>query len=274
MGQRRVVAGSKKLVWWDEENQKWTGLDIPDFTAEKAPNYRAPSPAKGDDALGGDKPFIMHPDGFGWLWVTSGLKDGPLPVHYEPLESPILNPLYPDHPTNPASQRKERPDNAYGNTSDNRFPYVLTTYRLTEHHTAGGMSRYLSHLAELQPSLFAEISQELAQELGIRNGDWLTVSSRRGVVEARAMVTSRMSQVKLNGHVVHQVGLPYHWGYKGLVKGDVANDLVAISEEPNVRIMETKALLCNVEPGRRRRVPSTVPFKACHARPHVDEEAL
>ena len=240
----------KKLVWWDEGQKKWTGLDVPDFTPTKAPHYRPPEKAKGDDAIAGDKPFIMHPDGFGWIWVASGLKDGPLPTHYEPLESPIANLLYPKHATDPAADPKERPDNPYASSPDERFPYVLTTYRLTEHHTAGGMSRYLSHLAELQPELFCEISPELAAELKIDHGSWVTVSTPRAAIEARALVTPRIPPVALNGQVVHQVGLPYHWGYRGLVKGGSANDLVAISEEPNVRIMETKALLCSVRPGR------------------------
>ncbi len=240
----------KKLVWWDEEKKEWTGLDVPDFTATKRPDYQPPENAEGDDALAGDKPFIMHPDGFGWIWVSSGLKDGPLPAHYEPLESPEGNLLYAGQRSDPAADRKEREDNPYADSPDERYPYVLTTYRLTEHHTAGGMSRYLPHLAELQPELFAELSVELAEELGITNGEWVTVSSPRGFVEARALVTTRMTPMKINGRTVHHVGLPYHWGYKGLVKGGAANDLIAISEEPNVRIMETKALLCRVDRGR------------------------
>jgi len=244
----------KKLVWWDDVKNEWTGLDTPDFTKDKRPDYRPPENAEGDDALGGDKPFIMHPDGFGWIWVPSGLRDGPLPSHYEPLESPVRNQLYPAHSTDPAAERKERPDNVYADSPDARFPYVLTTYRLTEHHTAGGMSRYLSHLAELQPELFAEISIQLSAELGIANGDYVTVSSPRGAIEARALVTRRMTPVSVDGQIIHQVGLPYHWGYKGLVKGGAANDLVAISEEPNVRIMETKALVCNL---KRSRTPSS-----------------
>ena len=243
----------KKLVWWDEKRKEWTGYDVPDFTKTKAPDYRPPENAEGDDALGGDKPFIMHPDGFGWIWVASGLKDGPLPAHYEPLETPVKNQLYPRHSTDPAAKKFERPDNRYANSPDPAFPYVLTTYRLTEHHTAGGMSRYLTHLAELQPELFCELSPELAKELGIGNGSWATITTARGIVEARALVTHRIRPIQLDGRVVHQVGLPYHWGYKGLVKGDVVNDLIAISQEPNVRIMETKALLCNVTPGRRDR---------------------
>ena len=118
--------------------------------------------ATGDAALRGDAPFIMHPDGVGWIWVASGLKDGPLPAHYEPLESPVRNPVYAQQ-ENPAADAKHRPDNPYADSpGDPRYPHVLTTYRLTEHHTAGGMTRTLSHLAELQPELFAEISPELA----------------------------------------------------------------------------------------------------------------
>ena len=239
----------KKLIWWDGQEQEWTGLDVPDFTKTKPPNYEPPENATGDDALAGDKPFILHQDGLGWIWVPVGLKDGPLPTHYEPLESPVRNPLYRQQ-TNPAADAKVRPDNAYADSPDERFPYVLTTYRLTEHHTAGGMSRMLSHLAELQPELFCELSPELAAERGIEPGGWVTVVTARGRIVARALVTPRIQPLRINGRVLHQVGLPYHWGYSGLVKGDVVNDLVAISEEPNVRIMETKGILCNVLPER------------------------
>ena len=197
------------------------------------------------------KPFIMHPEGLGRLYVPSGLKDGPLPTHYEPLESPVGNMLYPRHEKNPAANRMERLDNCYASSPDPRFPYALTTYRLTEHHTAGGMSRYLSHLAELQPELFCEMSNELAAELKIQHGSFVTVKTPRGAIHARAMVTPRITPIRVQGRTVHQVCLPYHWGYKGLVRGDVTNDLIALSEEPNVRIMETKALLCDVVAGRQ-----------------------
>jgi formate dehydrogenase major subunit len=243
----------KKLVWWNESQQKWDGHDEPDFSTDKAPHYR-PSPSqRGDAALAGDDPFIMHPDGVAWLWVPAGLKDGPLPTYYEPLESPVTNCLYPSHPTNPPADRKMRDDNAYVPLGDPRFPHVLTTYRLTEHHTAGGMSRFVSHLAELQPEFFAEISPELAEAVGATHGEWITIASPRGVIEARALVTSRIPSLTIDGRRIHQVGLPYHWGSSGLVTGDSANDLVAISEEPNVRIMETKGLVCHVAAGRRPR---------------------
>ncbi len=236
----------KKLVWWDESKGDWTGDDVADFTKKKRPDAKADPEKGGDEALAGDAPFIMHPDGVGWLYVPSGLKDGPLPAHYEPLESNLANDLYPDQTANPAADRKERPDNAYATSPDARFPYVLTTYRLTEHHTSGAMSRTLAHLAELQPELFAEISPELASEVGVVNGDCIVVSTARGEIEARALVTGRMPSLDVQGRRVHQVGLPYHWGGRGLVTGDVVNDLVAISEEPNVRIMEAKALTCSV----------------------------
>lgn len=241
----------KKLVWWDAAAGKWTGNDVPDFVATKPPDYQPKNGAVGDDGLAGDKPFILHADGMGWIWVPTGLNDGPLPTHYEPLESPIRNPLYPSRQTNPVAKSERRARNEYAASPDGRFPHVLTTYRLTEHHTAGGMSRTLSHLAELQPEMFCELSVDLAQGLRIANGDWVTVVTRRGAIEARAAITNRMQSLAIDGETIQQVGLPYHWGYSGLVKGDIGNDLIAISEEPNVRIMETKGVLCAVLPGNR-----------------------
>jgi formate dehydrogenase major subunit len=183
------------------------------------------------------------------------LKDGPLPTHYERLESLVSNPLYQHSNTNPAAIKRERPDNAYARSpGDSRFPYVLSTYRLTEHHTAGGMTRTLSHhLAELQPELFCEVSPELASETGLQHGALAPITTARGVVEARVLVTNRLQPLSVAGRSVHQVGIPFHFGINGLVKGDSANDLLPISEEPNVRIMESKMLMCNIIPGRRRR---------------------
>jgi formate dehydrogenase major subunit len=224
----------KKLVWWDEKSDEWTGLDTPDVAA------RGARPAESGA-------FVMHDDGLGWLWVAQGLRDGPLPAHYEPLESPARNALYPQQ-VNPAADRRARADNPWASSPDPSFPHVLTTYRLTEHHTAGGMSRTLSRLAELQPALFCELSPELARDTGIVHGGWMRIVSARGQIRARALVTSRIRPLTVEGRVVHQVALPWHFGHRGLVTGDVANDLIAMSEEPNVRIMESKALLCRVEP--------------------------
>jgi formate dehydrogenase major subunit len=236
----------KALVWWDEAKREWVGHDVADFTRTKAPDFKGDPDGRGDEALPGDAPFIMHPDGMGWIWVASGLKDGPLPAHYEPLESNVRNPVYESQDKNPAALRMEREGNRYADSPDPRFPHVLTTYRLTEHHTAGGMSRTLRHLAELQPELFAEISPELARDADIANGDLIEVSTVRATIRARALVTDRMPSLDVDGKRVHQVGLPYHWGPNGIVKGDVVNDLLAISEEPNVRIFESKGLSCAV----------------------------
>jgi formate dehydrogenase major subunit len=237
----------KKLVWWDSE--KWTGIDVPGFVKGKAPDYEPEVGAEGLDAIPGDAPFILHEDGLGWIYVPKGLKDGPLPTHYEPLESPVPNELY-SHNTNPPVHWFPRVENRFAPPGDSRFPFVLTTYRLTEHHTAGGMSRFLSHLAELQPEMFAEISLELAGELKINNGDHICIVTLRAAIEARALVSRRIRVLRINGKTVHQVALPYHYGTAGLVRGGAANDLLTISGEPNVTIMEAKACTCNIVPGR------------------------
>jgi formate dehydrogenase major subunit len=253
----------KKLVWWDEEKKEWTGLDVPDFYKDRPPDYKPPKGAVGDAAIAGDQPFNLHPDGVAWLFVSSGLKDGPLPTHYEPLESPVRNPLYQGIDANPGANREERPDNQYAQSpGDPRFPYVLTTYRLTEHHTAGGMSRTLSHLAELQPEQFCEVSPALASEVGLQHGDFATVTTPRGIVEARVLVTNRIKPLSVDGRTIHQIGMPFHFGTNGLVSGDSTNDLLPISEEPNVRIMESKALLCDIIPGKRPRGKAALEFLA------------
>jgi formate dehydrogenase major subunit len=247
----------KRYLWWDPDAGRWTGEDIPDFKPDMAPDYRPPEDASGPAALRGDEPFIMQADGRGWLYAPAGLVDGPLPTHYEPHESPFENPLYGVQQSNPMRQtfaRKENPYNpTHGEPGADVFPYVLTTYRLTEHHTAGGMSRWLPHLAELQPEFFCEVSPELARERGLRHGDWMTIVTTRAAVEARVMVTERMTPLVIDGRVTHQVGVPYHWGSRGLSRGDSGNDLLGVALDPNVHIGEYKALTCDVRPGRRPR---------------------
>ena len=172
-----------------------------------------------------------------------------MPTHYEPLESPVRNALY-SRDTNPVVNWFTRQENRFAPPGDPRFPFVLTTYRLTEHHTAGGMWRFLSHFAELQPEIFAEMSPELAAELKIKNGAYICIVSLRGAVEARTLVTRRIRPLHLNGKTVHQIAVPFHFGSAGSVHGDATNDLVPISGEPNVTIMEAKAVGCNLVPGR------------------------
>jgi formate dehydrogenase major subunit len=247
----------KKLVWWDSE--KWTGIDVAGFVQGKPPDYEPEVGAEGLDAIPGDAPFVLHEDGLGWIYVPKGLKDGPFPTHYEPLESPVPNELY-SRETNPPEHWFPRRENQFAAPGDSRFPFVLTTYRLTEHHTAGGMSRFLSHLAELQPEMFAEISPELARQQKISNGDRICIVTLRAAIEARALVSRRIRPLHLNGKTVHQVALPYHFGTAGLVRGGAANDLLAISGEPNVTIMEAKACTCNIVPGRLPRGPAFAEF--------------
>lgn len=241
---------NKKLVWWDEEKQKWTGLDTPDFIADRPPSYRPSADARGKDTLSGVDPFIMQSDGKGWLYVPSGLRDGPLPTHYEPQESVLRNPLY-GQQCNPERMEWLRGDNLYHKPyGDEKFPYVLTTYRLTEHHTGGGMSRWLTWLSELQPEMFCEVSPELATLHQLRNGDWATIRTARGEIEARVLVTRRIRPLKLKGRTIHQIGLPYHWSAKGLVRGDSANELTGFVADPNVSIQESKAFTANIQAGR------------------------
>jgi formate dehydrogenase major subunit len=142
------------------------------------------------------------------------------------------------------------------------FPYVFTTYRLTEHHTAGGMSRWLPFLSELQPEFFCEVSPELARERGLENLGWATIVTARTAIEARVLVTERMTPLQVAGRTVHQVGLPYHWGVGGsaLVAGDSANDLFGVTLDPNVHIQESKVASCDIQPGRRPTGPALLRF--------------
>ena len=246
----------KKLVWWDEQKAEWVGDDVPDFQKTKPPTYQPDEGAGGVEALAGDDPFIMQGDGKGALFAPQGLIDGPMPTHYEPVESPFRNVLY-GQQANPTRKEYDRDDNPMNPSPPEEhsdvFPFVFTTSRLTEHHTAGGMSRYLEYLAELQPEMFVEVSPMLAAERGLENGGWCHVVTSRAVIEGRVLVTDRLRPLRVDGRIVHQVWLPYHWGQGGLVTGDSANDLFGVTLDPNVLIQESKAGTCDVLPGRRPR---------------------
>jgi len=241
----------KKLVWWNEAASKWEGNDVPDFVETKRPDMR-PDWTKqptGMDALGGDKPFIMEADGHCQIFVPTGLKDGPLPTHYEPLESPVLNPLY-GQQINPTAKLWPRPGNELQEPADPRFPYVFTTYRLTELHCGGISTRIMPHTAELQPEAFVEVSPELARELGIHHLGWTVISTLRGAIEVKAMVTERVRPFTIAGRTVHQVGMPWVFGREGYNPGAVANVLLAITGDANTSIHSTKALTCALRAGR------------------------
>jgi formate dehydrogenase major subunit len=175
---------------------------------------------------------------------------GPFPTHYEPVESPVPNLLYPARADNPTTRYFPGPLNPLARGPDATYPIVGTTFRLTEHYLSGPMSRFNSWLNELQPEMFVELSPELAAERGITNGGWLTVRSPRVAIEARALVTPRIQPLQVNGRVVHQIGLPFHWGFAGEAVGGNANDLTSLVADPNVSMHEGKVFTCQVYAGR------------------------
>jgi formate dehydrogenase major subunit len=246
----------KALVWWDPARGRWTGDDVPDFVPDRPPSFRPPHGATGPDAISGVDAFIMQADGKAWLFAPAGVVDGPLPAHYEPQESPFANLVYRQQ-HNPVRQIIRHRENRYQPSGDQPgsavFPYVTTTYRLTEHHTAGGMSRFLPYLSELQPAFFCEVSPHLAAERGLVHLAWATIITSRNAIEARVLVTERIRALTVQGRTLHQVGLPWHWGPNGYTTGDAANDLAHLALDPNVHIQEVKALACDIRPGRRPR---------------------
>jgi formate dehydrogenase major subunit len=256
---------AKKYVWWDAGSEKreigserngdpggrWVGYDVPDFEATKAPDYVPDwsKDPKGMDAIDGKSPCIMMGDGKMCLFVPAGLKDGPLPTHYEPVESPVSNPMYRQQ-DNPAAKKWARPENPYHLVADPRYPYAFTTYRLTEHHSGGIPTRMVASTAELQPEGFAEVPPELAAELGIENLNWVVISTARGEIETKALVTERLRPFEIDGKRIYQIGMPWHFGWQGYATGDIANVLSAIVGDPNTTIHEGKAFTCNLRKGR------------------------
>jgi formate dehydrogenase major subunit len=251
--------GAKGYIYWDPEAEgpdpadasktvrgRWVGLDVPDFPPNKPPTARANPDGLGLEFHDGASPFIMKGDGKGWLFAPSGLVDGPLPTHYEPYETPVGNVLYPGRPSNPTAKVFNVPGNPYAPVGTAEYPCVLSTYRLTEHHVSGSMSRWLPWLATLQPELFVELSPEHAAELGVENLEAVAVATPRATIHAKALVTGRIRPFRIEGKTVHHVGMPWHWGYKGLIKGDVVNDLTALVGDPNVTIHEAKVFVCKV----------------------------
>ena len=182
------------------------------------------------------KSFIMQADGKAWLFAPAGLVDEPLPTHYEPQESPFRNLLY-GQQHNPVRQIIRHRENRYQPSGDQPgsevFPYVTTTYRLTEHHTAGGMSRFLPYLSELQPAFFCEVSPRLAAERALEHLGWATIITARNAIEARVLVTERIRPLSVQGRTLHQVGLPWHWEPNGYTTGDAANELAHLALEWN-----------------------------------------
>ncbi|RYJ04240.1 MAG: formate dehydrogenase [Acetobacteraceae bacterium] len=250
----------KALMEWDEAQAKWTGPDVPDFPESKRPDYR-PDWAKrprGMDAHAGTDPFIMLADGRAALFAPSGLRDGPLPEHYEPVESPAGNPLHPANAASPAAKQWQQADNRLSAHGDPRYPHALTTFRLTEHHSGGTPTRIVPTTAELQPEAFCEIPTELGRTLGLRDLDWVVLSTPRGEIEVKALVTDRLRPfTDGKGGVIYQLGLPWHYGWGGYATGDIANVLTSIVGDSNTGMHENKSLSCALRAGRLPRRKET-----------------
>ncbi|MCL6573113.1 MAG: formate dehydrogenase-N subunit alpha, partial [Bacillus sp. (in: Bacteria)] len=221
----------KAVIWWDATQKKWIGNDIPDFLPTKAPTDP-----------GGASPFIMNKDGVGLLYAPS-LNDGPFPEHYEPFESPVKN-TFSSQEMNPVVAVIEGDFNKRGFKAD--FPIVATTYRVSEHWQSGTMTRNQEWLSELAGHMFIEMSEELAKEKDIKNKDKVIISSARGEIKAYAMVTKRFKPYTISGKKVHQIGMPWHFGFKGFATGDTANHLTPHIGDANTMIPEYKAFLCEV----------------------------
>jgi formate dehydrogenase major subunit len=222
------------------------GQDVPDVGPTMAPwvPRAAEGPFKG---ISGTDAFVMNPHGVGQFFVT--VVDGPFPEHYEPFESPTRN-LLSKIQNNPMARHWDLGDGNKLGTPD-RYPHLLTTFELGE-HDANGTSRHLPWLGELFHGHFAEIGPEMARALGIQSGDMITVETARATITVRAMVTERIRPLVIDGKKIYQVGLPWQWGYQGVMpsaRGDVASDLVASLGDATTYIPEARALLCNIRKG-------------------------
>jgi formate dehydrogenase major subunit len=220
----------RKLIAWD--GAKWSGADIPDYKVDVPPEA-------------GVSPFIMNNEGVGRLFALDKMAEGPFPEHYEPFESPIgTNPLHPKVVSNPAARVFDKDREHFGTNAE--FPYVGTTYRLTEHFHF--WTKHSRINASLQPEQFVEVGEALAQEKGIANGDRVVVRSKRGYIKAVAVVTKRIKALEVAGKRVHQIGVPIHWGFTGAARqGFLANTLTPFVGDANTQTPEFKSFLVNIE---------------------------
>ncbi|QBR03716.1 formate dehydrogenase-N subunit alpha [Paraburkholderia pallida] len=224
---------TRKLVQWN--GSAWVGDDVPDYKVDEAPSL-------------GMGPFVLNPEGVARFFARNEMNEGPFPVHYEPIETPLgYNPLYPDHPNvtnNPVARIFPSDRKKIGNARD--FPHTATTYRLTEHFHFWTKHARLN--AILQPEQFVEISEELAHSIGVVSGDRVKVSSFRGHIVAVAVVTKRIRTLTIEGKHVQTVGIPLHWGFKGAAKpGYLTNTLTPSVGDGNTQTPEFKSFLVKVE---------------------------
>jgi formate dehydrogenase major subunit len=244
--------GSKPIVWWDEAAKRWTGYDIPDV----------PVPTDGPDTPNGQRAFHLNPEGVGRLFAATYQdpdpknpllprdvayvpKDGPLPEMYEPVESPVDNILHPKTKHNPLL-KYPRVESYQPIGSVAEFPYVLMTSTVAEHWCGGSSTRNIGWLNELIPEPAIEIPETLGRTLNVKTGEWVKVSSARGELTVKVLVTPRMKTLKANGREITIVWMPYNWGYRGLSTGPSVNHLTIDAVDPGAGTQETKACLVNV----------------------------
>ena len=229
---------SRRQVWWSEATQKWVGNDVPDFKPDSKPA----------DHMG---PFIMNPEGVGRLFAPlAGLADGPFPTFYEPVESPIDNLIHPKQTHNPIAKIFKSAEDKYGSPKDG-YNIVCTTYRLTEHYHYWTKNNPMN--VQLVPEPFVEIPAELANDMGLHGGEVVKVSSARGEYIAKAMVTKRIKAMTIDGKKVYQIGIPIHWGYRGIAEDEgkthktPTNFLSPSVTDPNAYTPEFKGFLVKLE---------------------------
>jgi formate dehydrogenase major subunit len=228
----------RRQVWWDEAQQKWVGNDVPDFKPDSHPA----------DHMG---PFIMNAEGVGRIFAPlAAFADGPFPEHYEPVESPVANPLHPAQSNNPVAKVYKTAGEKLGTPAEG-FNIVCTTYRLTEHYHYWTKNNPMN--VQLVPEPFVEIPAQLADEMGLRGGELVRVSSARGQYVAKAMVTKRIKPMLIDGKKTYQIGIPIHWGYRGIKEDegktalDTANNLSPSAIDPNAYTPEFKGFLVKIE---------------------------
>jgi formate dehydrogenase major subunit len=228
----------RKQIWWNEAQQRWLGVDVPDFKVDSPPK----------EHMG---PFIMNAEGVGRLFAPlAAFADGPFPEHYEPVESPVANPLHPKQSGNPVAKRFGSAEDKYATPGDG-YNIVCTTYRLTEHYHYWTKNNPVN--VQLMPEPFIEIPAELADDMGIHGGEKLKVSSARGHYIAKAMVTRRIKPMLIDGKKTYQIGIPIHWGYRGIAEDEgktgltLANMLSPAVTDPNAYTPEFKGFLVKVE---------------------------
>jgi formate dehydrogenase major subunit len=244
--------GTRPIVWWDAEQKKWAGHDTPDV----------PVPTDGPDTPNGQRAFRMVGEGVGRLFAAAYKDpdpkekdlprdgayvplDGPMPEHYEPVESPVPNVLHPSVPINPALKYpRVKEKQPIGTTKE--FPYVLMTSSVAEHWCGGAITRNVPWLNEIVPEPVVEVPPQLAERLGVRSGDEVRVSSARGAVVVKAVVTARMQPLRIAGQEVFTVWMPYNWGFRGLSQGPSTNVLTIDALDPGAGTQETKACLVNL----------------------------